>query len=242
MRDPNGRPEPLRVRNLIARKIGENCQVLRWDNNQYQRTCGYRFALSASKNGRSLWQAEWPIEAFPRRATHHNLILWLENVQVHSRIVFSVSAHSSERHGVPMPIHLASWYKEVTTPGVSALHDPRAPQLLISDPDEPSDRGIDLMQDGVVVTWYHNCSVDELTHSSYSEVWEERGEHWVRIPRRVVKNNRVGGHESPRSVPSRPEELFLDVPLGNPEVSLRSVDEDLWVKTGEPNFSVTTQS
>lgn len=42
----------------MARKVNECYQILRWDNNQYGKLCGYRVAVADDKNAPDLWRAE----------------------------------------------------------------------------------------------------------------------------------------------------------------------------------------
>ena len=126
------RAEPLTVTNLIARKVGTHCQVLRWDSDHYDELCGYRVAYSDTKNTRVLAQLEWPTSRFPRSARYHYLVVWLEGIPDHSDIVLAVSAHSAQRHGSPRHIHLAGWYEIETRVGDAAGHNPRAPVFRVS--------------------------------------------------------------------------------------------------------------
>ena len=50
------RPKPLQITNLLARKVSECYQVLRWDNNQYDDLCGYRVGVALAKNGADGWR------------------------------------------------------------------------------------------------------------------------------------------------------------------------------------------
>ena len=176
------RPRALAITNLISRKISQCCQVLRWDNDQYERLCGYRIALSQSKNSPMLWQADWPADLFPRDAEHHYLLVWIEGLDIHSKIVLSVSAHSSERHGAPRGVHLAGWYEVETYVGSAARRDPNASTMLISDPARPDIPSINIFEHEGILRMPMNCSVEELDGSKYSRVreWSDCG--WMDVP------------------------------------------------------------
>ena len=212
------RPDPLTITNLIARKVSQCCQVLRWDNDQYERLCGYRVALSESKNSPVLWHAEWPADQYPRSAEHHYLPVWIEGLDLHSKIVLSISAHSSDRHGAPRAIHLAGWYETETYVGPAAQQDPKAPVLLVSDPARPEIPGINIFEHDGTLRMKENCSVEELHGSTYSHVreWSDRG--WIDVPSQYVRKQTVSGSRLPMSVPARVDEIVLDIPADNPGI------------------------
>ncbi len=219
------RPDPLTITNLIARKISQCCQVLRWDNDQRERLCGYRVAISASKNSPVLWHAEWPADRFPRDAEHHYLLVWIEGLYLHSNIVLSVSAHSSDRHGAPRAIHLAGWYETETYVGPAAQQDPRAPVLLVSDPTRPEVPGINIFEHDGTLRMKENCSVEELHGSKYSRVREFGDRGSIEVPSGYVRNQTISGHRLPMSYPARVDEMVLAVRADNPEI---------WIRVGPP--------
>ena len=212
------RRNPLTITNLVARKISECCQVLRWDNDQYERLCGYRITFSESKNSPACWQAEWPADWFPRDAEHHYLLVWIEGIDLHSKIVLSVSAHSIDRHGAPCAIHLAGWYEEETYVGPAAQRDPNAPVMLVSDPARPDTPGINIFEHDGALRMNLNCSVEELPASKYSRVreWSDRG--WIDVSREYVRMQTISGRRLPMSAPALVDEIVLDIPADNPEI------------------------
>ena len=214
------RPDPLTITNLIARKISECCQVLRWDNDQYERLCGYRVALSEGKNSPVLWHAEWPADHFPRDAEHHYLLVWIEGLDLHSKIVLSVSAHSSDRHGAPRAIHLAGWYETETYVGPAAQHDPNAPVLLVSNPARPEIPGINIFEHDGTLRMRENCSVEELHGSKYSRVRELGNRGLIEVPSEYVRKRTISGHRLPMSYPARVDEMVLAVPRNNPAIEI----------------------
>ena len=212
------RPTPLTITNLVARKVSQCCQVLRWDNDQNERLCGYRVALSESKRSPARWQAEWPADQFPSDAGHHYLLVWIEGIELHSQIVLSVSAHSIERHGAPRAIHLAGWYETETHVGPAARRDPNAPVMLVSDPDRPDMPGINIFEHDGTLRMNENCSVEELHGSKYSRVreWSSRG--WIDVSREYVRKRTISGRRLPMSVPALVDEVVLDMPTDNPAI------------------------
>ncbi len=228
------RPPPLTITNLIARKVSEYCQVLRWDNDQYESLCSYRVAfsrrkssrtLSSKRSSRTLWRTEWHADQFPRDADHHYLLVWIEGVEFHSEIVLSVSAHTTERHGAPRTIHLAGWYETETHVGPAAQRDPNAPVFLVSDPDRPDLPGINIFEHNGTLRMNENCSVEELHASKYTRVREWSGRKWRAVPRKYVRNQSISGERLPMSYPARVEEMVLDIPADNPAIEIKITRE-----------------
>ena len=83
MRANKERPAALKVRNLMARKVSEYYQILRWDNDQYDQLCGYRVAVAGAKMdptcGRQNGQ---PARSHPIRS----IIIWLSTCRAYSII------------------------------------------------------------------------------------------------------------------------------------------------------------
>lgn len=214
------RPEPLTITNLIARKVSECGQVLRWDNDQYDKLCGYRVSIAETKNSPDIWRWEWPAEQFPKTADHHYLLVWIEGLSVHSRIVVRVAAHSADRHGAPRAIHLAGWHRLETRVGEAEKRDPSAPLVLVRDPARPEIPPVNLFEHNCELTWDVNLPVDEILPSKYSQVSEWTGRDWLKVNASYVKNNNISGHDPPMSYPARVEDMLLEVPRSNPEIHL----------------------
>ena len=219
------RPTPLTITNLLARKVSQNLQVLRWDNDQYDRLCGYRIAFSECKNSQVLCQVEWPATQFPRAADYHYLLVWIEGIEAHSQVVLSVSAHSADRHGAPRSTHLAGWYETKTYVGPAAQRDPNAPVLQVSNPSRPDLPAVDIFQHDGTFRMNENCAVEELHGTKYSEVREWTGRGWLEVPKTDVMNQTIGGQRLPSSFPAHVDQMVLDIPAGNPELWIRFVRE-----------------
>ena len=234
MRGRIDRPKPLKIRNLIARKVSECYQILRWDNDQYDHLCGYRLSVAAEKNGPDLWQAEWPASEFPSDAKYHFLTVLLFGLLDHSQFVVKLSANSKERHGEPRPLHLAGWYEVTTVADQRVLHDPHAPNLVIRLEGKEGSPGRNIFIPGTRFTMMHNCSIDELVGSSYSSVREWSGNCWLEVPNSVIRRYKLGGRVLPIDLASNAEELVLDMPsdttgifIGVPEEVPPTSDESL---------------
>ncbi len=226
MSEKSDRPSPLKIRNLISRKVSECYQILRWDNDQYDELCGYRLSVADAKNGPDLWKAEWTARDFPPRAKYHYLTVWLSGFLDHSQFVVKLSANSYERHGEPRPIHLAGWYEVTTVADQRVLHDPHAPSLVIRLEGQQDSPGRNIFTPGTQFTLMHNCSIDELAGSNYSNVREWSGYSWRSVPGELIRKFRLGGQKLPFEAPSTVESLVLDMPPDVPGIYLAASEEE----------------